>query len=81
QINEAQQIADARLPALRDKALSTLISDRDAAYQRLEALAKINPAIDESELTAHQEATQILRKGLENARLRLDAVRIIVVSE
>ena len=81
QINEAQQIADSRLPALREKALNALISDRDAAYQRLAALAQINPAIDESELTAHQEATQILRKGLENARLRLDAVRIIVVSE
>lgn len=81
QINQAQQIADARLPKLRDQALNALVSDREAAYQRLEALAKVNPAIDESELAAHQEATQILTKGLENARLRLDAVRVIVVSE
>ncbi len=81
QIQEAQKIADARLPVLREQALTTLNQEREAAYQRLEALAKVNPAIDELELNTHQEATQLLREGLENARLRLDALRVIVVSE
>lgn len=81
QIKETQKIADARLPALRDAALASLAVDREAAYQRLEALAKINPAIDESELISHQQATLTLQKGLSNARFRLDAVRVIIVSE
>lgn len=80
-IKASQQRADARLPELKATALASLSDDRTASYERLAALAKINPAIDDSELEAHHQATQTLQKGLENAQLRLDALRVIVVSE
>ncbi|WP_036550224.1 RNA polymerase-associated protein RapA [Nitrincola lacisaponensis] len=81
QLQQAQQLADARLPVLRETALQTLSLERDAAYQRLEALARVNPAVDEAELEAHRLDTRTLQQGLQNARLRLDAVRVIVVAD
>ncbi|WP_417585631.1 RNA polymerase-associated protein RapA [Nitrincola sp.] len=81
QLKQAQQQADARLPALRDTALNTLTKARNEAYQRLEALAKVNPAIDQAELDRHQADTQLMQEALQSAQLRLDALRVIVVSE
>jgi ATP-dependent helicase HepA len=81
QLKQAQQQADAQLPGLRDAALSALTKARDEAYQRLVALAKVNPAIDQSELDSHQADTQLMQNALQSAGLRLDALRVIVVAE
>ena len=49
--------------------------------QRLKALAKVNPNIRKEEITQLEENQQAVIEYLSNAKLKLDAIRVALVTE
>jgi ATP-dependent helicase HepA len=81
QLKQADPLVAKALASLRTEALTQLKQQRSAEYQRLAALAKINPMVRPEELTALKEDTEQMVAALEHAELRLDAIRVILVRE
>ncbi len=53
---------------------------QQAEKDRLVALAKVNPNIREEELQAHDRLTEKLMEALEGASLKMDAIRVAVIT-
>ena len=51
----------------------------EPAVERLAALAKINPSVSSQEVQAAHEQLRELSEGLAGVRVRLDALRLLVV--
>lgn len=81
QLKISQTAADKTLVALRDKAIASLEAQREQEYMRLQALAQRNPLVKPEELDAFLAETTVMRESLQNAELRLDAIRVILVRE
>ena len=50
----------------------------DAEIARLTALAEHNPAVRSTEIDALKDERKALSEAIENTRLRLDSVRVII---
>lgn len=61
-------------------AVTNLTEFYDVEISRLEALAKVNPNIRQEEIHHCQELQKEGLKALQNSQLRLDAIRIVVVT-
>lgn len=70
--------AERELPSIVEAAQVRMRDELDGELSRLTALARRNPAVREAELTALREERDNLDAAIEGARLRLDAVRVIV---
>ncbi|WP_409522585.1 RNA polymerase-associated protein RapA [Nitrincola sp. MINF-07-Sa-05] len=81
QLTKSGAMAEKQRPAIIEQALEKLHQFRDAEYDRLQALAAVNPAIREEELAVHQRETRQMHDALSRADLKLDALRVIIVSE
>ncbi|MBB3191690.1 RNA polymerase-associated protein RapA [Halomonas cerina] len=77
-IDRGEGEAERELPSIIEAAQGRMRAELDAEHTRLEALARRNPAVREDELTALRDERQALDAAIETARLRLDAVRVIV---
>lgn len=64
-----------------EAAIAQALADMEALFQdeisRLEALARVNPAVHPEEIAALRNERDALREALPQARLRLDALRLI----
>ena len=81
QLQQAQTQADRELPGMIDQALQAMQAEQQAEYDRLAALAAVNPGIHPSELEALQTRREQMAQALSRAELRLDALRVILVRE
>jgi ATP-dependent helicase HepA len=81
QLKQADPLVANALVKLRGEALEQLKQQRSAEYQRLAALAEVNPMVRPEELAALQSDTEQMAAALESAELRLDAIRLILVRE
>ncbi|QJQ96002.1 MULTISPECIES: RNA polymerase-associated protein RapA [Halomonadaceae] len=70
--------AERELSSIVEAAQARMRATLDSELVRLQALSRHNPAVREEELTALREERDALDKAIEGARLRLDAVRVIV---
>jgi ATP-dependent helicase HepA len=70
---EAERLAEARA-ATATAAATALLS---AEISRLEALARVNPAVRDEEIAALRDELARLQAALPNARPRLDALRLV----
>lgn len=77
-LNNAQAVAEAQLPTIIDAAGKQVRETRQYEIDRLKALAKINPNIRQSEIDYLQEISTAMLESLEQADLRLDAMRLII---
>ena len=78
-LDRAEALADVQHHALTEQASKRYASDMEEEIQRLQALQKVNPLVRQSEIDALQkELTQGL-EVLKQAKIRLDALRILVV--
>jgi ATP-dependent helicase HepA len=59
-------------------AIEKMKHEQHLALERLQALLEVNPNIRSSEIDALKEDTQLLNDYLQNTRLRLDSLRVIV---
>jgi ATP-dependent helicase HepA len=70
--------ADRQLPSIVENAEARMRAQLDAELARLTALAEHNPAVRSAEIDALKNERQALSEAIENTRLRLDSVRVII---
>ncbi|MDW5376157.1 RNA polymerase-associated protein RapA [Halomonas sp. HP20-15] len=77
-LEQGELEAERELPTIVEAAQRRMRSVLDDELSRLQALARHNPAVRQDELDALRDERQALDTAIEGARLRLDAVRVIV---
>ena len=75
----AVELAEATAGQLADAALARMQAELDAEGQRLTALASVNPNVRVAEIDELAERQRLLGDHLRDARVRLDAVRVVVM--
>ena len=66
---------------IREKALAAMHAELEAEQQRLQALAQVNPNIRQQEVDFLTQRRAQLADSIQSAELRLDAVRVAIVTE
>lgn len=74
----ALHYAQQQLPEIIADALASMQQHQQTEINRLKALAAINPAIRPSEIEYLDNITEMMAESLQQADLRLDAVRLII---
>ncbi len=77
-IKQTEATAQAAVKPLISSAVNTMMEHYTEEIQRIVALKKHNPGIREEEIHLMQQQGLALHKHLQAARLRLDAVRLII---
>jgi ATP-dependent helicase HepA len=77
-LESAELVADTRVPALIAEARSNGRELLGHEVDRLVALQQVNPGVRDEEIEFFKEQLKRFETALEHARLRLDAVRVIV---
>jgi ATP-dependent helicase HepA len=72
-----EPLVEAAATRLREEAINRMQVQLDAELERLEALARVNPAVRPEELTQLRDERERLAEALGHIRLRLDALRLI----
>ena len=75
----AETLAEARAEQLVADAKQSLATLLDAEYQRLQALAKVNPNVSEDEVEQVRDRREAIAARLAESRVRLDALRLVVM--
>lgn len=79
-LQQAQPVAEAQMHVLVEQARTRMQESIGQELQRLQQLAKVNPNVRASEITHVQELRDEIDSLLSHTRLKLDAIRYIVVS-
>ena len=79
-ITQATELANAQLDTLTENAMVKMQSTMGEEQARLEALKAINPNIRDEEIQVFTKQKSELSTYIEKAQLKLDAIRLIVVS-
>ena len=79
-IKRAEQRAEQQTPEVLDDARVRSEQLLQGEVQRLQALARVNPHVRSDEIEFFQQQQLALAQLLDHARLRLDALRVIVVA-
>ena len=77
QVQQIEEIASQQLPTFRNAAISSMHIELDAELQRLLTLQKRNPTIRNQEVQALSTKISELENRLQNATLKLSALRVI----
>ena len=76
-LEAAQTLARTQAETQIEQALANVNQWLDEEISRLEALARVNPAVHPEEITALRDERTALCQAIPTARLRLDALRLI----
>lgn len=79
-LQQAEQHALAQLPAIQQQAKQQMHHALQEEIQRLQQLKSVNPAVRIEEIIFLQQQQSALAGFIDKARLKLDSVRLIVVS-
>jgi len=79
-LDQAETQASEQLPSFVEKAQELMRSQLDPEISRLEALAQHNPAVRDTEINSLKELRQQLDTSLNDATLKMDAVRVVVAA-
>jgi ATP-dependent helicase HepA len=77
-LGKAQQLAEAQLKTLQQRALTTMRKHLDDEIARLEDLQTRNPQVRPEEITAFCAQREALASAIQSTALRLDAVRLVL---
>ncbi|MCH4812275.1 RNA polymerase-associated protein RapA [Vreelandella neptunia] len=77
-LTQGEGEAERQLPSIVENAEARMRAQLDAEIARLTALAEHNPAVRGAEIDALKNERQALSEAIENTRLRLDSVRVII---
>lgn len=80
-ITKAEGLVSAHEQTLINESVELMKSQESANLERLVALGKVNPNIRESELAQQQENMVDLKSYLERACFKLDAIRVILLTD
>jgi ATP-dependent helicase HepA len=79
-VEKAEGFSQKQTTQLQEQALTSMHVTLDDEYDRLSALAKINPNVRQSELDFIKHQQQELTHFINNAQMKFEAIRLIVVS-
>ena len=79
-IGKSTAVAEDQKQAITNAALAKMQQNMSVELERLQALQKINPNVRDEELAFIEKQTAELTTHINNAQLKLDAVRFIVVT-
>jgi len=79
-LKTAEKTAGQRLPAIIAAATQQMLDQATAELKRLSALRKVNPYVRQEELDQVKADTLELHGHLQAAKLRLDAIRVMLVA-
>ncbi|MGI9319247.1 MAG: hypothetical protein ACR2QW_18110, partial [bacterium] len=79
-VSASEKLANRLAPNIFNKAVSKSRATLENEIQRLEALIEINPNVREEEVDFLRNQLQAITSNLEQAKVRLDALRIIVAT-
>jgi len=77
-IDKVELLAQPHHTEILAEAVAKMELEQSSASERLRALAAVNPNIRQSEIEKVEEDTGLLREYLQNTRVRLDSLRVIV---
>ena len=77
-LKQAEQRAEKLLPAVVAASVKEMLNSATTELKRLAALRKVNPFVRQEEVDYLKENTMEIHSHLQSARLRLDAVRILL---
>lgn len=77
-LTQGEGEAERQLPSIVENAETRMRAQLDAEIARLTALAEHNPSVRSAEIDALKEERKALSEAIENTRLRLDSVRVII---
>jgi ATP-dependent helicase HepA len=80
-LDKGQTMADAHAAQLKATAKATMLQQGQEELTRLQALQKLNPAIRDEEIQHLQQQIVDSEAALESAKVSLDAIRLIVVTQ
>jgi len=80
-IGQAETVAETQRQAIIETARSTMQRLQQDELKRLRALAEVNPNIRQEEIDHLAEETAQLDRYLDSAHLKLEAVRVAVITE
>jgi ATP-dependent helicase HepA len=78
---QAEQLAAGQAGGILDTAATSMRATQHIELQRLQALAAVNPNIRAAEIQHLEGMTERLQGYIEGAQLRLDAIRVAMVTE
>ena len=78
-IDRAEALADLQHRELVEAATARFDAEMDEEIERLKALREVNPSVREDEITALQAQKNSGGEALRQAKVRLDALRVLVV--
>ena len=79
-IKTSEQLAKQQSPAILQSAHKEAEQTLSTEINRLKALKKINPNVRDEELQFFEDQYQALNEALDSSSLRLDAIRIVIVT-
>jgi ATP-dependent helicase HepA len=77
-IKQAETAAHSSMEPLKNSAINEMMEHYTEEIQRMMALRKHNPGIREEEIRLMQDQGLALHQHLQAAKVRLDAVRLVV---
>jgi ATP-dependent helicase HepA len=77
-LTQGEDEAERELPSIIEAAETRMRAQLDNELARLTALAEHNPAVRDTEVQALKAERAALSDAIENTRLRLDAVRVVI---
>ncbi|EHA14428.1 RNA polymerase-associated protein RapA [Halomonas sp. HAL1] len=77
-LTQGEGEAERQLPSIVENAEARMRAQLDTEIARLTALAEHNPAVRGAEIDALKDERKALSEAIENTRLRLDSVRVII---
>ena len=80
-MERAREIAAARGPAIAQTARAEMRTELEPVVARLTELAVVNPAVGVEEIAVARSELTVLDEGLQDVRVRLDGLRLILVAE
>ena len=80
-IEHAEKAVVAPQEQIRQQALDAMHAELEAEQQRLQALAEVNPTIRQQEIDFLAQRRAQLADSIQSAELRLDAVRVAIVTD
>ena len=79
-INKANELASAQLDSIQTQAQQNMLDALEDEQGRLTALKAVNPNIRDEEIKVFDKQRDALTNHIAKAQLKLDAIRLIVVS-
>ncbi|MBS3952853.1 MAG: RNA polymerase-associated protein RapA [Methylomicrobium sp.] len=79
-LNLAEQKATQEMNSMIEKATLLMLTTLTSEIKRLVRLRKVNPSIREEEIEQLKDFTELLHEHIQEAKIKLDAVRFVITS-